>query len=423
MRYVLLLIVLMFPGLLLAGAEPYGRNFVLAGAQWPSESGGINESVAPVVDEASARTLVDQLTAQLAEREFQEGPYAASIAETLGALARAQDSLGLPALAMGSRERALHLIRVNEGLYSPAQGPLVRDMLDSLRQQRDFEALDARYNYFYRLYGAGQPPWDRVRWTAMMEYLRWQREALRLEIDSQAEDRLLRLHALNSEYLQRIEDGAATATWEQRRDLVLSQLKTLYLIEDRMPPVEVFAQSRNEFVRPRDPLDFNLPRERLENIRRAGQGTGRDLLENLLEIIPVEETVARAEIELALADWLQWQGSVREARDGYEALWHRLEHSGMSDLALDWFQDPTPLPDNGIFYGPFIAEAESVSVVLSVSQSGRAEVLSADVASGRERSSARLRRYLSATRFRPAIREGRVIDSTGQRREFVVFQR
>jgi hypothetical protein len=190
-----------------------------------------------------------------------------------------------------------------------------------------------------------------------------------------------------------------------------------------MPPVEVFAQSRNEFVRPRDPLDFNLPRERLENIRRAGQGTGRDLLKNLLEVIPVEETVARAEIELALADWLQWQGIVREARDSYEALWHRLEHGGMSDLARDWFQDPTPLPDNGVFYGPVIAEGEPVSVLLSVSQSGRAEVEFAEVGGGRERAAARLRRYLNATRFRPAIEEGQVIDSTAKRRDFVVFER
>jgi hypothetical protein len=257
----------------------------------------------------------------------------------------------------------------------------------------------------------------------MMEYLRWQREALRLEIDSQAEDRLLRLHTLNGGFLQQIEDGEVTATWEQHRDLTLSQLKTLYLIEDRMPPVEVFAQSRNEFIRPRDPLDFNLPRERLENIRRAGQGAGRDLLESVLDIIPLEETVARAEIELALADWLQWQGSAREARDRYEALWHRLEHSGMESLALEWFRDPTPLPDNGVFYGPVITEGERVSVLLSVSQSGRAEIESVEAGAGKERVSAQLRRYLNATRMRPAIRDGQTVASSAQRRDFVVFQR
>jgi hypothetical protein len=424
MRSLLFLFVLLCPLLASgtrAGSEPYGKNYVLAGADWPGEAVSVSEPL-PATEPASARELVDSLERQLAEQEFSDGPYAPVLSETLAALARAQDALGQSDAAMRSRERALHLIRVNEGLYSSTQGPLVRDMLNSLRRTRDFEALDERYSYFYRLFGGGQPPWTSVRWGATMEYLRWQREALRLGLDSQSHDRLLRLHVLNDDLLERVDSGAVQPSWQQRRDLTLSQLKTLYLIEELVPPpIDLLDQRRSEFPRAGDPMAFDLQRERLQNMRRTLQRSGRALLESLLELIPADEVLARAAIELELADWVQWHGDSREAQGLYESLWHTLQAAGLNSVASEWFSDPRPLPDNGVFWEPLAEARGPIPVLLSVSASGRARLDVDAVVDRQRRAAVRLRRYLGATRFRPAIRDGETVDTPAQLLNFIVY--
>ena len=80
--------------------------------------------------------------------------------------------------------------RINDGLYSERQVPLLRELLQSYREAGDYEALDERYDYYFRLYGNGQPPYTEIRLRAALEYLRWQREALRLGVGGRELERL-----------------------------------------------------------------------------------------------------------------------------------------------------------------------------------------------------------------------------------------
>ncbi|WP_008295863.1 hypothetical protein [Congregibacter litoralis] len=425
---------LVAPGVFAAGAA-YGKYFVEAGARWPEEAPPVPATSPRVLPTAEASELIQALSKQLSEQEYEEGPYAMSLAETLDDLGRAQEAAGNLALAQQSRARALHLIRVNDGLYSEAQRPVLQAMLQSLRKVGDFEGLDQRYDYFFRLYGSGQPPWDALRWDATLEYLRWQREALRRGLDRDPMDRLLNLHRMHEEILEQFstrddpaegamgsegEEGAASgknnAPFDYRRlaDVTYSQLKTLYLIEDRVQPQPVFRERVNGFSRSDDPRDFNLQQERLENLQRTLRGAGRRLLENLLAAIPPDDHRARAEAKLALADWTQWHGSYREAAALYESLWRELTDQGLGSLAAQWFSEPVPLPDSGVFWEFAEEDAEGpITVRLSVSESGRATADAATVDPRWQRSVGRLLRQIAATRYRPAIAGGQIVPAEG----------
>lgn len=393
----------------LSAGDPYGKFFVATDAFWAEETLPAASERSPEERPLDSDLLIQTLAEQLQQQEYRDGPYAVSLAETLGQLARAQESAGATDAARGSRERALHLIRVNEGLYSPAQRPLLRAMLNSLRRDGEFRALDERYDYFFRLYGSGRPPFEGLRWSATLEYLRWQREALRRELDGNPADRLLRLHSLHEDIFDALTAEGMDVDLKKRTALTFSHLKTLYLLEDLVKPPPTFREQNNRFGA-RDPRDFDLQQERLENMQRTLRGSARRLLEGLLEVTPPQDTEARAVAQLALADWLQWYGSSREANALYEAIWADLHRAGFASLAEEWFARPVALPDNGVFFESGLRAAEGpVNVRLSVRENGRGSATTVDVREELKRAARRLQRRVSVTRYRPAIQNGRII--------------
>lgn len=395
-----------------AGGEPYGMRYISAGEELLA--GNVDVPLTPSPERlAELRDEAALLAEQIQLLEYEQGPYGPGLSESLGDLARIFEEAGDVDGAMGARERALHLLRVNEGLNSPSQGPLVRELLNSLRRRGEFEALDDRYDYFFRLYGAGRPPWSEARWNAFLEYLSWQRQALVLELDGDPKGRLYDLYERHEDLLNAYRDEELVLSWQQFRDLAASQLATFYLIDTYIEPRDQMSQSQQwDYRRTDDPADFDLYRERLENIQRGLRSRARKLLEESLEKIPTGETEARAQVELALADWLQWQGSTRQATDRYESLWLSLNEDGRQDLATEWFSQPTPLPAAEVFLVNDRLLSPPVTLGVQVSESGRSKVSPANVPATLERTAARLRRLLFATRFRPQLIDGTAVASS-----------
>ena len=406
--------------------EPYGKRVVAAPSVWideaPPRAAFDNPRAGPEEREA-ARELAQNLRRRLREQEQGQGPYAAPLAETLADLARALEALGDDAAALRARDRALHLTRVNDGLYSAAQGPLVRAILDAHRRRGEFARLDERYDYFFRLYGAGHPPWSATRWAATLEYLRWQREALRRRIDgSDFRRRLLELHGLHEDLLEALRPDGQAVDWERERDLAFSQLKTFYLIENMVaPPAETFGSLRADRARRAGAANFDIYRERLENLKRGLRGRGRKRLASLLAIVPAGESRARAEIQLALADWLQWHGASREAEEHYLALWNQLQGSEHEPLAQLWFGCPVPLPDNGVFWQSDRSVDGAVDLRVAVAANGRARVNIDGVPAAERRTAGRVRRSLHNVRFRPRIENGALVPTELQNARWLLL--
>ena len=337
----------MIPVVSESAPEAYGRHFVrigevlpgqsIAGDARPSES--MQQDLAPYGD-------------QLEAVELSAGPYADGLAEPLAALGRAHRLQGNHSEALAAYRRALHIVRVNDGLYSERQIPVLREMLLTFRESGDLEALDGRYEYLFRLYGMGQPPYTEIRLRAAIEYLRWQREALLLQLPGSEERRMLKLVTLNGDLLDQVMVDPA-APWAWKRDLARSQLANLYLLVERFTP----QVHESQLVTTRDPfgtkpITAELEDQRMDNLLRGAGPRGRKLLTDLREAAAGQGAVELAALDLALADWRFWNGDRQRAKEDYARVAAGLESAGELGRLRDWLGEPVELPANGAFLVP-----------------------------------------------------------------------
>ncbi|WP_116365215.1 energy transducer TonB [Parahaliea mediterranea] len=401
-------------------ASPYGERLVRSGQQWsdgtlPAPPAGF---AAPAPADA-AQSLAAYIR-QIEALQRQGGPYAAGLVENLEAMADLQARSGDLAGAQSLYTRALHLQRINEGLRSEGQLSLLQRLISLARQTGDLEQLDDRYDYLYFLQGAGRQPRDEAAVTVQLAYLRWQREALRLGVrSSQGRSRLLALLDLNDRLLG--DDGAAQAlTPALRWQLVQSQLRNLYLLQDSLPPPFDEAGMRlQRAYRPLSANELDHERQRLEQQRRNGLLRGRKLLQDYLATAPAGAPYTFA-AQLALADWFQWHGQSRRAGEFYAALAKDLIEAGAEAQWRDWFDAPVELPDNGAFWQALVpgqAADGPVTVSFEVTEQGRvrnAQVVS--VPDAAENAQFAVLRELRDVRFRPRLdRQGQPLASALRR--------
>lgn len=387
-----------------ARPQGYGEYFVRLGQQW---SDGDNAKLP--ADGAPGPVAMDEYQQRRDALEQQGGPYEDGLAEPLGALARYHRDRGDYAQALSAYRRALHVVRINDGLYSERQIPLLRGLLGTFRAAGDFDALDQRYDYFFRLYGNGKPPYSKLRIGASLEYLRWQREALRRELGGNDKKRLLDLVNLTDDLLGWVAaDIDAPYAWQ--RELTYSQLRNLYLLQHRFTPSlqEQGLVSSREFMG-MQPLSVDFEDKRIDAMLREAPSKGSALLQQLQATGQGQEAVEQASLQLVQADWYWWNGDRRRAETGYGAVVSLLEQAGETGLLQEWLGHPVELPDNGAFWQPSSQRPadDAVRVRFDVSARGRVSNIEARPLSGEPESRlSSFKRRLAGTLFRPRWASG-----------------
>ncbi|MEM8561761.1 MAG: hypothetical protein AAGF57_05980 [Pseudomonadota bacterium] len=407
-----------------AKPEPYGEHFVVAGEQWSDAKvgvakQGINVAPTPVGEEKRFLNHLHGL-------EGEGGPYSDALAEPLTDLARHHRQQGDLASARKAYQRALHVVRVNDGLYSERQVPILQELFELYRVSGDMETLDARYDYFFRLYGGGEPPFNRVRLGAALEYIRWQREAIRLQLSDSKTKRLLEIYTLNRDLLEAVA-GDSDVDQDLYRDLVLSQLRNFYLIQSRFETKEELQETGPSIRMAAtwgETEDLN--QHRMEVIQRRSLRRGRELLEQLIASTPAEDTQAVARAYLELGDWNQWNDKTEEALAAYVEVERLLRDSDRDTLLQKWLGEPRELPANGAFWQPVVRPPGETPVLVAanfdVLPKGRADNIETIPATEeQEREASKVRRYLRNTRFRPRIADGEAHSTAQLARQYEVL--
>lgn len=411
-------------------AASYGKNFVRLGQSWQDELPP-RPLLAPIAD-ADADADVDEdadedgagYLQRLEQLELTQGPYADSLAEPLMDLGRLHLDAGQFEQAGQLYRRALHVVRINDGLQSERQLPLVQNLLKVYRGLGDWQGLDQRYEYYQRI--AGVPQDHGIAVT--LEYFRWQREALRRQLDSNAHRRLLRLYEQNAQLLEGVgtgaEDGLSVA---DRWQLVASQLRNLYLIQVLVQPrldTRDIMTASPYYQQQRQQQELDIHEQRLLNIQRTAVSEGAALLQDFIAGTGPGNEVLQARAWLEMADWHQWNGSRHQASEDYAGLAGHLLDTGQSALLQEWFAEPVELPDNGVFLRDPGTGGISLSAQYDVSADGRARNLETKAEDEEHKGFAmRLYRSLLATRFRPRFDHGEAVTATGLQRDYRYLDR
>jgi len=361
----------------------------------------------------------EQLTKKL---ESSGGVYQVQLSEVLSGLGTSYQALGQDADAVAAFQRSLHISRVNDGLYSLNQIPILEKMIESNSRLGDWKSLDNNYHNLYwlnkRHYGENSPE----LLTLIDRIARWHLKAYEL---APKEDSFAHLVIAEQLYNKAVKIIDA----ENGKDDI-RQLKPLYGIVLTNHQIAVVVSNTPDFDDVRAGFRDANRRSQLLQAEQARQDLilqsyvkGKNAMNRIVDIYtnnPVIPVDAEARALTYLGDWYLLFNKRNSAASTYERAYQLLREEGVDQKKIDvLFGQPRTLP---AFHLPVLHEkdiaTENSPYVLAsfdVSPSGRAqniEILEfspdADISHQRQ-----ARRSIASTKFRPRYENGKPVTTTG----------
>lgn len=377
--------------------EVFGRDYVRATT--PIQEPMVQRPAVP------AREEIDRQKSQIKAAERAGGPYADGLTDPLVNLAAMYRGRGDLEEAVDQYLRALHLVRVNDGLYSERQVPILRDLMALYRRQNDLQSLGSLYHYYARVTKLGQSPLEGAEVDVALEYLRWERELYSTRQDGMERIHLMRAYEVNESLLKSMEpvpEGAPHAYLQ----LALSQMQNLYLLLGDDP---LSTLPGNETT---DRPEAAKAERMIGWIQKVALAKGRQILERCLSLTADGPAATRAGLHLELGDWYQWNDDLTRAQAHYMEVMAILRDAGEETLLEQWLGQPVELPDERDMWGifdRFVVDREAVvEASYAVTSRGAARAISVNVRNETyDVHAVRVKRMLRDTHFRPRYdREG-----------------
>lgn len=401
----------------------------------------ISDAVAPPMEEYSQRYLensepepypaqmrnIQNYEQTINDIEYQGGAWDPGLTEPLRDLGAIYAEQGTHELAVDAYARAMHVSRVNAGLDSLEQIPMVESMIDSYLALGDWDKADQYQNYLYytqrKAFGLDDPRMvpvlDRMAsWNLRVFNARWG-EAVGLRLHSayyllRAASRIVSVHfgPEDERYLNYLRDTAGTA----------------YLISRYQGLIE--EATRPEFNSVQDMYVDQLYKVRPINERGYQEGLQalQQVVEYYAEHAPRSEEHARAVVHEA--DWYLLFERRRTAAQAYSDAWQMMQAlENGPELIQEIFGSVTPLPQFSDRIkaltttadieqrAPNARQAGFIDIEFDVTPYGA--VLDLEVLNEDETLDARvlsvLRRAVRDTTFRPRLENGEAVRSDNNR--------
>jgi tetratricopeptide (TPR) repeat protein len=363
---------------LASAATPLPFGLDLQSADWVGAHEATTETA------VTQTGVLDDAIFALDAMQRELGPYhpdlvaptlaAAALATQTGALSRAEQLY----------DRALHTVRVNDGLYGDQQLPILRGLLDLYLTSGDREGFEKRADYQLRLMGSGVPPFNSAELSAAGEFFDVTLDAL-MDASWEGKSReLLRFHDRVEALTEAVcADAEFGMEWCQPFSFRL--VRFYYLLEYKL---DVLVDDPRFEPRLNGADWQSMEREpRLEALQRRLFQQGERVFDRLLALKPEDHDALSA-----LADW-HWFYQKRPA-----AIRH---YQAACKLRPERFDHPAPLPEYPTLgkYQAFTEIGAAVSVTLEVNERGVPSDIVLEPADVEAALS--LKRKLRATRFRP----------------------
>lgn len=355
------------------------------------------------------------------------GPYSTQQAIELSRQGAAYQAQARYTSAIEAYTRAVHLLRVNEGLETPLQVPLLQQIIESLLAQDRVVEADNYQNYLFRIQRENLRPTDPEMLHAVEQYADWHRNAYISELDKDRYARILDMIDLYSDMADAViaEQGehSLAALPYLRGKLKAQYLMSIYPGESEASvSVELYQQDNVELP--------TLKKMRFMRFRDFNYRYGEQNLQQMRDIIardPASGPRELADATVALGDWYQWHHRYAIAQNTYRAAWEVMAGEAEAEA---WqrrtFGVPLELPREVVFQPGRLAipvpHTHEVQLRFSVSTHGEArdiEVLRPDAAQDADTVN-RGHRFLRDIRFRPRMAQGDVVASNLVERSYVI---
>ena len=278
----------------------------------------------------------------ITDLESRFGPYAPGLSEQLLGLGAAYQQQGLHEEAAAVFKRGVHIARINNGLYSELQIPLLQRLIQSLVAVGDYDSADERQYYLYRVQAEIYGRQSEEMSVAMLERAEWERDAYYLHLGDTSFMRLLRMWELYSSVLRNVARNQGNNSPELLRPLN-GLLETQYMISMYSP------ETPSGFYASGGPDNNYAEESRFSMIRVSNYKQGQAVLTAMRDVYGYNEgegSVKAAETLVKMGDWHLWHQKRDSASKVYRQAWDEMGLLENGDaLRQQYFSVPTQLPD------------------------------------------------------------------------------
>jgi hypothetical protein len=362
---------------------------------------------------ANADTVAQEQTFKktIAGIESTQGAYSSALSEQLLSLGLALQSQGRHDEAVDLFKRGVHLTRINDGLYSTQQVPLLQGQISSHIALGDYAQADERQHYMYRVQVRNKDNGEPLA-AALMQQAGWQRNAYFLGIGAQGYSRIMNMWDMYRLALNEIIAREGDTSPNLLRPLH-GMLEAQYLISE----YDWEDQSHNSS----DDLGARQDLNRFMAYRAQSYQKGSAVITAMHDIElqrEGEQNVATARALAMLGDWQLWHDKRDTAWQTYQDAMVELAGRDDAQLQIDHlFGEPVALPDvAGVRPLPPTVDTAEADILLEFGVTERGRVvnlarLDEHESDNRDARAHRLMRKLRKTKFRPRFEAGQPVET------------
>jgi len=360
---------------------------------------------------------VTNVNDEIARIESEQGAFSAELSEHLISLASRYQAKGKHADAIEVYKRALHVQRINEGLYSMNQVPTMEAMIDSEIALGDWDEAANRHAHLYwlhqRNFGEDDP-----RMLPMLEKMSsWHLNAFALSPVNVA-NHLLSAHQLYSMSIDIIDKNYGTTDLQ-----LIEPLKGLAVSNYYLATLQADQSRRSALVSTSSDNSAEAERKaRLDHYILNSYYNGKQAITKMIEIYestPEADPSDLIAAHVQLGDWYMMFSRTSAAMDEYEMAFQSSEESELpNEMKTKLFGRPRALPDMPLLETQaHDTNAPHEYVVVRFDVNSRGEARNVDILESMPEDNvgnrALVRRNLKEAKFRPRMVDGRAVDTNG----------
>ncbi|WP_317933450.1 hypothetical protein [Halioxenophilus sp. WMMB6] len=366
----------------------------------------------------------DDVYDEISRIESEQGAYGAELSEHLMALATNYQEHGRHEDAVEAYKRAIHVQRINEGLYNLNQVPMIEHLIDSQIAMGDWEEATKRYAHLFwlhqRNFGADDP-----RMLPVLDKLSyWHLNAFSLGQSAMA-NHLMSAYQMFSMSVDIIHDNYG------ENDLkMIKPLKGLAISNYYLATLKAQESRNSAAMTMRTNQEMEAERKaRLDHYILNSYYNGKQAIVQMIDIYEAAPEANPADLAAArvqLGDWYMLFDRTNAAMDEYLQAYSQLQsNEKLVDIGTTLFATPKALPD----LPTLETEAHDNNrphdyVVVKFDVTARGTTRNIDILEAGPNDSvgnrAMVRRNLKIAKFRPRLENGEAVDTVGIVHRYII---
>jgi len=360
----------------------------------------------------SYKENIEKYQDAIEELESAQGAYAAPIAQQLFGLANVYELQEKHYKAVKVLKRSIHVNKINEGLYSTSQIPIVFKLINNLKKSKQWLLVNNNYHYLYQIYRRNYGDNDLELLDIELKLAKWYLRAFLANFSKKPVNDLINSHTAYNRAgnLIMLQFGNSDIKLvEAYNGLMVTQY--LLAIHFRNNTSGEESRARVHSIKP----DYH------SGMQRSSYRLGKILIEREFEILKNQENTSIISLiknRLKLADWHLVYNERNTAHKEYEnAYKYALEQNEFNPNTEALFTQPISLPNLPYIDKITSGHLESISieerpkyahVSIDITKNGDARNIKVIDEAYKDNVSKRIKifRYLRNTKFRPKFING-----------------